>query len=811
MRSRVHGMQPRHALANWIRQDVRLAFRILLKHPQSSVLSILALALGIGATSAVFTAARAWLVDPFPFPDSERLVKVEARHVRQGVGARYRDLMDWRERNRVFEGISIIFSRRTVLARPDGSERVVSYVTTADAATVMGTGPLIGRFFAEQEDVPGAPRVALVGRAAWVRRFGGRADIIGSTVVLDGTPHTVIGVMPQHASLPGMPVPEFWVPLREDRAGPRIGQQYYFLLARLKPGVTLAQARAQMDAIARALEQEYPASNNGWRVHLTPARSFIQEKAMLPLAVLGAISLCLLLLVTANVGGVLLARASTRRAEMAVRAALGAGRWRILRHVMTESVLLSLLGGAGALVVAHWLLNAVDAVVPNRGLGASLRVDSLVLLFTLGLSTAAGVFFGSWAAYQTSGVHLESALKGAENRSLGTGLRGRMLSGLVVMEIALSLVLLVAGGLLTRDFARLLTVDTGVKTEGVLTFQVELPKRYASGDRRAAFPMHVVERLRRSSGVEEAAAVGALPMSGYKAAVRFDIDRHSPATDAESPRALFNASTPGYFRALGISLVSGRDFDERDGRQAPPVAIVSEILAREHFAGRQPIGERIALADGPVRTIVGVVGTVRHEGPWRKAAPEIYVPLAQAPAAEMFFVMRSRLPHAFAVELVKSSVREVDPYLAVEELRTMDQVVQQALMQPRLLSMVLSAFALFGLLLSAMGLYGLISYSATLRTREIGVRMALGATTADVRRLVLRNGFRLAAAGLLVGLPFALALSEALKKFLALTSARDLGVFTGVPLIVLAVTLVATYLPARRAVRLSPSVTLRYQ
>lgn len=795
-------------LMDGVAQDVRFALRILSKHRPSTVLMILTLAVGIGANTAVLTAAKAWLINPYPFPAPDRLVTLEARHVRQGVGAHYRDFLDWRERNRVFEEIAIIFSRNSVLTGRIETERATSYVTTAGASRVLGVSPILGRFFSEQEDGPGGARVALVSYAAWQSRFGGRADILGTVAVVDGQPHTIVGVMSDHVVFPGMSRPDFWLPLRENPAGPRVGQQYYFLLARLKPRVTLAQARADMAEVARALEQEYPESNQGWGVFLTSAPAFIRARAMAPLTVVFSIAGCLMLLVTANVAGVLLARASGRTRELAVRAALGASRWRIVRQLLTESVLLAVLGGALGVIVARWFVQIAQSVVPNRGLDATLRVDGPVLLATFAFSVLTGLASGLSPALRYRKADLDAALRGMHRLDPKRS-RTRFLSGLVVAQVALSMALLVAGGLLTKDFLHLLTVDTGVKTDRVLAFRLELPhRRYASDEQRAELARQVVERLRAAPGVDSAAAVSTLPMSGYKTEVRFEIGPRAEDTVAEGPRAILNASTPRYFATLGIPLLRGRDFEDRDRVDAPAVVIINERLARRYFPRQDPVGARITLADGAF-SIVGVVGSVRHEGPWREAAPEIYLPFAQSPTAEMFVAVRSSGDPAGLVTAIRQSVREIDAGLFVDQLRAMEQVVQDSLLQPRLLARGLLAFALFGVALAAIGLYGVMAYSTAQRTREIAIRVAVGATSGQVLRLVLWNGFRLAGFGLVLGIPLALGLSQMLKRLLAATSAHDIVVFTGVLLGLLAVALAATYIPARRATRVEPLAALR--
>ena len=789
-------------------QDVRFAARVLWKYRRSTVLMIGVLAVGIGANTAALSAARAWLVSPYPFPAAKRLVKVEARHVRQGVGAHYRDFLDWRGRNTVFDEIAIVFARRAVLTGRIETERAATYVTTAGASRVLGVIPVVGRFFSDQEDAPGGVRVALVSETAWRNRFGGGPDILGSVAIIDGQPHTIIGVMSDHVVLPGMPNPDFWLPLREDPAGARIGQQYYFLLARLRAGVTLARARAEMTGIARALEREYPASNEGWGVVVSSATAFIRERAITPLIAIGAIAAGLLILVMANVAGVLLARSSARTREIAIRTAIGAGWWRIVRQLLTESVLLAVLGAALGLVVAQWLVHVADSLVPNRGFDATLRLDPLVLLVTFALSAFTGLICGLAPALRYRKADLGAALKGM-HPSDPKRHRARFLSSLVVAQVALAMAFLAGGGLLTKDFLRLLKVQTGVKPEGVVSARVELPRRrYASDEQRTELARQVVDRLRAVPGVVSAAAVGALPMSGFKEETRFETARGAADTTAPSPRAVLNASTPGYFATLGIPLLQGRDFEERDRIGAPAVVIVNDRLARRHFPDGNPIGARITLQDSTY-TIVGVVGSVRHEGPWREAAPEVYVPLARSPQAELFFVARSSGDPAGAMASLRRYVREIDADLFVDQLRPMDQVIQDSLSRPRLLARGLLALALLGVVLALLGLYGVIAHSTAQRTREIAIRVAVGATSGQVLRLVLRDGIRLAAFGVVFGLPLALGLAQLIKSLLAMTSAYDIVVFSAVSVGLLAVALAATYIPARRATRIEPLAALR--
>ncbi len=479
-----------------------------------------------------------------------------------------------------------------------------------------------------------------------------------------------------------------------------------------------------------------------------------------------------------------------------------------MRQFLTESVALGILGGAGAVLVTYWLLRGASAFVPGGHLERSLHLDWTVILFTFGLSVATGLLFGAPSAFQGTRTDLATALQASGSRSDGPWRRGRLLPALVITEIALSLVLLVGGGLLTRDVLRLLATDTGVDPARVLTFSVELPTRYAGRDKRAEFRSSVIERLAALPGME-AAAIDTLPMSGFKTAGRFSIGQTAVDSKAELPAAIFHASTPGYGRAIGIPLLQGRDFTTLDRGGAPLVVLVSRTLVEKYFAGSDAIGQPVVLSDGEPRTIVGIVGDVRHDGPRRRPSPEMYLPLAQSPARDLFFVLRSTTDPKALPPAVRAVVRAVDPLVAVNQLRMMDAVIADSLSQPRQLSVIVGGFALFGLLLAGTGLYGLISFSVGRRRHEIGIRMAMGASAASVHRLILRKGLVLAAYGLLAGMPLAFAFAWTLRTILALTSPRDVAIFTGVPLVVLAVALAATYIPARRATRLPPSVALR--
>ena len=787
-------------------KDIRFALRMLGRNPGFALAAVLVLALGIGANTAIFSVVNALLLNPFPFPESHRLVAVEARHSSgQNRGTGYRDFLDWREQNVVFEEMALPpWPGSYTLTGRGEPERITGGFATAGFFPLLGVQPALGRFFTADEDRPGAPGVALVSYAAWQRRFNGRADIIGHTMTLDGKPYTIIGVMPGRFVFPGRTC-EFWAPLSENPGNSRY-QHQYTAIARLKAGVTVERAQADMTAIARRLEQQYPETNKGWGVVVTPIGQALAQEVKRPAGILFAVVVFVLLLACANVAGLMLARASGRAKEIAIRTSLGASRARIVRQMLTESVLLAVLGGGLGLIVAEWLIHVLRAAAPQDfGLDSTLRLDSYVLGFTLAVSLAAGVVFGLAPALYGSMTDLNVALKGGGSAWSGARSRSRFLSGLVAGEVALSLVLLVGAGLLTKDFLLMLRVDLGLRTEHLLTFVLAPP--------RAEYPtaqlyQDLLARLRSAPCVESAAAVGYLPMTGGYSGSGFEIEGRPKPADWMELTAQNNYSTPGYFRTIGIPLLRGRDFDERDTAASARVVIINDTLARRYFPNEDPIGHRIRR--GQWRTIVGVVGSVKHQQPMRDPVPMMYLPFAQSPGPAWVVVRTAGDPVKLAA-VARGVVRALDPDVPVLRLRTMRQVVSDSLSEERLITSLVAGFSLFALALAAIGIYGVIAYSVSQRTHEMGVRFALGASSGHVLALVVRKGALLAGAGVVVGVPAALAASRVMASLLHGISPRDLTVFAGVPAVLLAVALLASYIPARRAARVDPLVALRYE
>jgi putative ABC transport system permease protein len=794
-------------------QDLRYGLRAMGRAPVLATVAVLSLALGIGANTAIFSAVNALLLNPYPFPQPDRLVSVEARHVSgKNSGAGYRDYLDWQQQNTVFEEMAI--EPETIgytLTGQGEPQRVIGGLTTADFLRLLGIQPVLGRFFTADEDKPDGPRVAVLSYAAWQNRFGGRADILGLAFTLNGRPYTVIGVLPSSFAFPGVDTCEFLAPLGESPLQGRY-QHQYGVVARLRTGITVERAQNDMTTIARRLEQEYPATNKGWGITVRPLTASIAEEARTPVIVLFSAVAFVLLLACVNVAGLLLARASGRAKEIAIRASLGASRARIARQMLTEAVLLSLCGGAAGLLFAGWLMDALRAAAPRDfALDTTLRLNPTVLIFTLAVSLLTGIAFGLAPAWYAARTDLNAALKGDGNGGSGTPSRGRLMSYLVAGEVALSLILLVDAGLLVKSFMLSLRVETGLRVEGVLTFALDLPEaRYPSAARITSFYSELLDRLRSSPGVDSAAAVMTLPMTGGMTGGSFQVEGRPKAPDWVDTMVQYNITTPGYFRTMGIPLLRGRDFDRHDTAASLPVAIVNDRLARQFFPNEDPIGHRYRDDyDGKWRTIVGVVASTKFQQPVKAPFPGVYSPHAQSPSSYMWITARTSGDAASLAGTARSMVRSLDRDLPLLKVRTMRQVVADALSEPRLLMSFLTGFAAFALLLAAIGIYGIVEYSVRQRMHELGVRIALGASSGDVLRLVLRKGTVLAAAGAAVGIPAVLAGSRLMGSLLYGISPRDLTVFAAVPVVLLLVALAACYVPARRAARVDPLIALR--
>ncbi|MGH9541652.1 MAG: ABC transporter permease [Terriglobales bacterium] len=812
-------------------RDLRHGLRLLRQDAGFAVIAILTLALGIGANTAIFSVVDAVLLRPLPFPHSEQLVSIrESSRSFPSMSVAYPDYLDWAKQNHVFSSVAAFQWDGYNLTGVGEPAAIQAGAVSASYFPTLGVAPLIGRTFSPAEDSAGAGATVVLSYKLWQQRFGGDRRWLGRAITLDGQSYTVIGVMPASFSgafsqFAGNDV-QLWVPLGR-KAG--LAANKYLMsrgnhpgindLARLKPGMTLAQARADMETIARRLDRQYPDSNTGEGVNLLS----LKERAVgntrpALLALLAAVGF-VLLIACANVANLQLARAATRRKEFAIRAALGASRGRLVRHMLTESVALACLGGLLGLGLAGALIALAPKIIPaSVPRTAQLALDWRVLLFTLAISLATGVLFGLAPAAHGPERDLQGELKEG-GRSSRAGLTGqRVRAALVVAEAALSLVLLLGAGLLLRSFWRLSHVNPGFDARGVLTFSISLPpSRYPKDPQIVSLFRRAVERMSHLPGVSAAGAIMPLPLGGSDWENSFQLPDRPKFPPGQTPSTDFAMVTSDYFRSMRIPLLRGRYFTDADDAQAPKVAIVDRGFADKYWPGRDPIGQRIAMAKD-VLSIVGVVPHVELEDLSGASVvdklPEMYVPQAQHAIHDMTFVLRAAPGLADPANLTsaaKAAISALDPDLPVYDIKTLSSIISNSLGNSRLSLILIGLFALLALVLAAVGIYGVMSYMVTQQAHDIGIRMALGAQRGDVLGLVLRQGLRLAVPGLVLGLAAALALGRLLAGFLFGVRPTDPATFVAIALLLLAVALVACYLPARRATGVDPLVALRYE
>lgn len=794
-------------------QDVKFAVRALSRPPAFSLIVVLTLAFGIGVNTAIFSAVNALLLNPCPFPQPDRIVSVEARHISgKNSNTGYQDYLDWQQQNAVFDAMAITpWTGEFTLTGQGDPQRVAVGATTADFLRVLGIQPVLGRFFTAEEDRPGSPRVAILTYESWKKRFNADPGVLGHAMTLDGTQLTIVGVLPHGFAFPGIETCELFAPLQGASSLGRT-QHQYGVVARLKPGISVEQGQSDMSTIARRLEQQYPATNTGWGVKVQPLRAALAEDVRTPVMVFFCTVGFVLLLACVNVSGLLLARASGRTKEVAIRASLGAGRGRIIRQMLTETVLLSVAGGGAGILLALGLMDVLRKAAPQEfALDATLHLNTPVLAFTLLVSLLTGIVSGLVPAWHASGAEPNSALKNEGSAWNRARSRNRWMSCLVAGEVALSVILLAGAGLLVKSFIEALHIDTGLRADHVLTFRLDLPQsKYTSKEQVVAFYRDLVDRLDHSPGVESAAGIMTLPMTGEMTGGAFQVEGRPKAADWVDTMVQYNASTPGYFQAMGIPILRGRDFNQQDSAASLRVGIVNDTLARQYFPGQDPIGQLYKDDyDGSWRTIVGVVGSVKHQQPMKPPVPGVYAPHAQWTSSWMTMTVRARGEAAQLTETARAAVHTLDPDLPLLKVRTMREAISDSLSEHRLLMQFLAGFSIFALLLDAIGIYGIVEYSVRQRTHEMGIRVAMGASYSSVVRLVLRRGTLPAAAGVLLGVPVALAASGVMRALLYGISPRDLTVFLGVPAVLLLVALGASFLPARRAAKVDPIAALR--
>ena len=803
-------------------QDIRYGVRMLLKKPAFTAVAVLALALGIGANTAIFSVVNAVLLRPLPFAEPDRLVAVLSANIKGGSeqfgGASPADFLDWQAQNKSFESITAYSGGSINLSGVDQPEQFPGARVSDGFFQVYQVKPLLGRTILPEENVVRGNRVVVLSHRLWQRRFGGDPNIVGKTLTLSGRSTTVIGVMPPEFKEPAFA--EAWTPLLMDSGEMKPRESRYFTVAaRLKPGVTLEEAQSEMDVIAKRLAAEHPETNTGWGVRLMPLRERgITRVRSALLILLGAVSF-VLLIACANVANLLLARATARHKEVAIRTALGATRWRIVRQMLVESLLLALTGGTVGLLLALWGVDAITALVPSDWRFPRLdesRVDLTVLLFTLGVSALTGLVFGLLPALKASSPNVYESLK-ETGRSSTAGLRlQRLRSLLVVSEITLTLLLLVGAGLLVKSLLRLQQVDLGFNPENLLTANVVPPlsQKYLQDEQRATLYQRILEEVGRLPGVESVAANSGPPLASFGLNFGFEIEGRT-INAGDKQEAFFSAISPGYFHTMGIPLQAGREFTDRDTKDAPPVAIINETMARRFFPDLDPIGQRIKIKhymSEPVsHEIVGVARDAKQMSLSDKMEIEMYVPHLQRPWLSTVLVVRTRTDPASLIPSVQRAVASVDKDQPISRARTMEQLIAESTAQPRFYTLLLSIFAGIALLLALIGIYGVMSYTVAQRTHEIGIRMALGAQRGDVLRLIIGHGMLLAAIGIGTGLAASLALTRVLSGLLYDVSATDPATFAAISLLLSSVALLACYLPARRATKVDPMIALRYE
>jgi putative ABC transport system permease protein len=799
---------------------------MLWKSPGFTLVTVLALALGIGANTAIFSVVNTVLLRPLPYKTPEQLVWLWESSPLNDIPkevASYPNFEDWRQQNQNFEAIAGFANTTASLTSSDGEpERLPGAAVLGDFFTVLGVEPVLGRKFLAEENEEGKHRVIILGHGLWQRQFGGDARIVGQQISVNNAQYTVVGVMPpnfKHPNPEARRAVELWVPLAVTE-GMRSSRRGDFLsvIGRLKPGVGVEQARAEMTTIAARLEQQYPASNTAWSVIVEPLHQrFTGDVRPALLMLLGAVGF-LLLIACANVANLLLARSTTRLKEIAIRTALGAGRGRIVRQLLTESVVLSLLGGALGLLVAFWGIDALLALSPgNIPRLESVGIDRQVLLFTLGISLVTGIVFGLAPALTISNPNLNEMLKESGRSSTEGGRSHRLRNALAIGEIALSLILLVGAGLLIKSFLRLQDVKPGFNPENLLAAELVLPTaKYAENQQVVNFYDQLLQQLAQQPGVQGAAATSTLPLSGGGDVIAFSVEGHTRSSTERVPDAEARIVSPDYFRTLQIPLRSGRLLDERDNADAPRAVVVSETLARKYFPGEDPVGKRITFGnpqspDVQWFQVVGIVADVRQSGLDEEPYAQVYRSYKQSPRRGLTLIVRTAGPPLDMLNMLNSQIRALDRQQPLYNARTVEQVLRDSIARPRFNMLLITILAAVAMILATVGIYGVISYMVTQRTHEIGIRMALGARPFDVLRMVLRQGLWIALLGVGTGLVAAFALTRLLSSLLYDVRPTDALTFASVSLLLTAVVLLACYIPARRATRVDPMVALRYE
>jgi putative ABC transport system permease protein len=796
--------------------DLRYAFRQLAKSPAFTVVALLTLALGIGACTAIFSVVNGVLLRPLDYPEPERLLVLKESQLPDfpQFSVSPPDYLDWEKQTKSYASMAA-FTGAPLNWTGDGEpQRLVGVKATAHYFETYGVKAVLGRTFLPEEDAPGKNRVVVLSHAFWQRALGGANDVLHRTLQLNGESYTVIGVAPPDFGLASKV--DAWVPMAfapAETAADNRGSHYINVTARLKPGVTAVQADAEIKLLAAQLARQYPASNKGWSAFATPLLDYtVRDVRAVLYTLLGAVA-CVLLIACANIANLLLARATARHREISIRAALGAGRGRLMRLFLTESIVLALLGGIAGVLLARWGLDLLLALAPaNLPRVASISLDGSVLAVALGLSVFTGLFFGLAPAWLAARTNINEALKQGARGSTEGGGRGRLRSLLVIFEVAASLVLLVVAGLLVRTFIQLAHVDPGFVPAHATVLRLSLPGgKYGKPEQQVAFAGALVEKLRALPGVQAAGLAQSMPLVGDYV-LGFNLEGQPRPDDADLPNTNYYSVTPDYFHAMGIRLIKGRLFTERDDARSPRVAIINETLARQYFPHVDPIGKRMNITtNGPDtwREIVGIVGDIRQYGVDRPTSNQSYEPFAQAPFDDLNVVIRSDGTPAALLGSLRPAVYAVDKDQPIGSIKPLEEILSGSLARQRFAMTLLTVFSLVALVIATIGIYAVMAYNVTQRTGEIGIRMALGASRGNVLRLVFLQGGRFVAVGLVVGLASSLVLTRFLGSMLFGVSAHDPLTFLGLAVLLSVVAAVACLVPARRATKVDPIVALR--
>jgi predicted permease len=791
-----------------LRKDVSYAWRMLMKSPGFTALAVLTLALGAGASIAVYTLAEAVLLRSLPYPSPERLAAISSWHVRHGEsGVGQEDFREWKATNTVFEGMAFTeFSQMTLTGMGD-AERVTGRAVSEGFFELFGVAPRLGRCFTPEEETPGGGRVVLLSHGFWVRKFGGRPAAVGATLFLNDRAYRVTGVMPESFRFNEGRISEYWTPIAYRNFGHQNHQ--YAAYGRLKTGVTVKAAQKQMSEIARRMEAAYP-DNAGWGVRVVSLRSELLGETGPALLLFAAAALIVLLVACANVASLLLARGIGRSREIAVRMALGAGGGRVVRLLLTESLLLSSLGAGGGIVLAFWLLRlAVAAAPPWFRLGDMIAVSPGLAAFAIALTLATGVLTGLWPAVRGTRTDVHSDLKEGGSSLAGGRRQARSLSTLVVAEIAMAVVLLTSAGLLARSFSHLLHTQLGYRADHLITFRMPLPSRYRTDQARLQFWNTLLPRLAAVPGVVSAAAADSVPLGGTYSGTPAALEGQTVQKDWADVMTRAASVSPDYFRTMGIAVRAGRGFDTTDVPEGEPVVIVNESFVRKLMPEGSPIGRHVRLGgEDKWRRIVGVIADTRYGGPARPPGPEAYLPFTQGTFLQ-FVALRTAVPEAHMMGAVRKAIRELDPALPVTQVQTMRESLDAATALPRQMMAAVAGFAGVALGMATLGLAGVVAYTVSRRRREIGLRLALGARRADISRGVVLGAARLVLAGTAIGMAGALAAARVLESLLYGVRGHDPATLVAAPAVLAAIALAACLAPAHRASRIEPMSALR--